>query len=81
MKDIFFKIIELPNHQVLVAKDFDQEDDDAPVVAVTFHLDGVKVTQKFGYAEEAKRDAAFEQFTDKDAQSIIDGMLSLMESE
>jgi hypothetical protein len=76
-KEINFKIIELPTHQVLVSKDFDAEDDDSPIFAVSFFIDGVKATYKFGYAKDSERDKYFNKFDAEQAQKLVDSTLKL----
>lgn len=75
-KQTHFRIIELPTHQVLITKDWD--DDEHPIVSVTFFLDGMKITQSLGYTELEKRDSAFESFNDAHAQGFLDFVLSAM---
>jgi len=60
MKEIYFRIVELPTHQLLVEKDFDNEsDEDNFLVSVTFHNKGVKVKNSYGYSDEDLRDTMF----------------------
>lgn len=79
-KEINFRIIELPTHQVLLTRDFDNEDKDQPVITITFFLDGVKVKQSLGYNEESKRDEYFNKITDKLVQQMLDNCLKLFGS-
>lgn len=75
-KITYFRIIELPTHQVLVTKDWN--DDEDPIISVTFFLEGMKITQSLGYTEAEKRDGAFDKFNDKYAQAMLDMVLSAM---
>ena len=79
MKEVNFKIIELPTHQVLLTKDFDEEENDQPLVVITFFLDGIRLNMKLGYADEAKRDKMFSEFTEIQAQSFLDKMKAQFE--
>lgn len=72
MKETNFKIIELPTHQVLLTKDFDNEDEDSkPVLSITFFLEGVKVCQTLGFKEDSERDEAFDNFSEEKAQELL----------
>lgn len=55
MKEVNFRIIELPTHQVLLTKDFDDDEESKPLLTITFFLEGVKINQKLGYDEEAQK--------------------------
>jgi len=76
MKEVNFRIIELPTHQVLLTKDFD-EDDDNPLLIITFFLDGVRVNQKLGYDNESKRDEMFDKVTAEQVQKTLDSSLAI----
>ena len=79
MKQKFFRIIELPTHQVLLTKDFgDKEEDQDFLLVISFFFDGVKITQSLGYDDEGKRDKAFVDFTDEMAQVVVDGVAKMM---
>lgn len=73
MKEIKFRIIELPTHQVLLTKDFDDEDSTLLIV-VTFFLDGMKANLKLGYDSEEKRNEMFSSITEKKAQEFLDSI-------
>ena len=73
MKTIHFRIIELPNYQVLLTKDFDNEQDDATFLAViSFFLENVKVELKLNYKTEEKRDNIFDNITSEQVQKTVD---------
>jgi len=74
MKKIHFRIIELENYQVLLTKDFDNENEDAPVFSLTFFLDGLKVIQSLGYSDEKVRDKMFLEFTDDNVLKIVENI-------
>lgn len=75
MKKVNFRIIELPTHQVLLTKDFDDDDESKPLLTITFFLEGVKVNQKLGYDDEAKRDEMFDKVTDEQVQKTLNNAL------
>lgn len=77
MKEVKFRIIELPTHQILLTKDFDNEDDDSMLLLVlTVFLDGVKVDLKLNYKDEEVRDRLFLEMTEVRAQSFLDNVIS-----
>lgn len=77
MKIINFRIIELPEYQVLLTKDYDEESDAAPLLDFCFFTDDVKITHKLGYKEESTRDGIFESMTDEQAQTLVNHIISL----
>jgi hypothetical protein len=77
MKQVNFRIIELPTHQVLLTKDFDDDEESKPLLTITFFLEGVKVNQKLGYDDEAKRDEMFDKVTDEQVQKTLDNALAM----
>lgn len=80
MKTIHFRIIELPNYQVLLTKDFDNEQDDASFLAViSFFLENVKVELKLNYKTEEKRDNIFDNITEEQVQKTVDNAKQNME--
>lgn len=81
MKEINFRIIELPTHQVLLTRDFDNEEDDKPLLTLTFFVDDVKISQKLGYGDEKTRDEIFNSLTEEQAQTFLDNIISLMNEE
>lgn len=77
MKQVNFRIIELPTHQVLLTKDFDDDEESKPLLTITFFLEGIKVNQKLGYDDEAKRDEMFEKVNDEQVQKTLDNALAM----
>ena len=77
MKEVKFRIIELPTHQILLTKDFDNENDDAGLLLViTLFLDGVKANLKLNYKDEDKRDRIFLEMTEEQAQGFLDNVMA-----
>lgn len=76
-KEINFRIIELPKHQVLLTKDFDEDEESSPLLVITFFISGVKVSQKMGYADEKKRDKYFNECAPETVQSIVDNTIKM----
>ena len=81
MKEVNFRIIELPTHQVLLTKDFDDDEESKPLLTITFFLEGVKVNQKLGYDEEAKRDEMFDKVTKEQVQKTLDNALAMFNEQ
>lgn len=81
MKKTYFRIIELPTHQVMLSKDFDSDNDDQPTLVITFFFDGIKVCQTLGYPSDEKRDVIFDSFTDEQAQSVLDTASGLFDNQ
>ena len=77
MKKINFRIIELPTYQVLLSKDFD-EDDESPVLSMTVIVDGISISQNHSYSDEATRDNVFDTFSDESAQLVVNGIINLL---
>ena len=61
MKKTHFRIIELPTYQVLLTKDFDNEQDESEfLLVISFFFDVVKADLKLNYSDEEKRDNIFD---------------------
>lgn len=76
MKKVHFRIIELPTHQVLLQKDFDNEsDDDTYLIIISFFVDNAKATHKYTYEKEKNRDYMFEKITSEHVQSLVDSAI------
>lgn len=74
----FAKIFDLPEYQVVVAKDFsDQEDDECEgqIIATTF-IDGVKVEMKYGYRDIENRDRDFDDYDAVGAERFVQSMIN-----
>lgn len=73
MKNIFCKIIELEEHQVLVVKSFESRDDgDFYQLEIRTLFDGFEPTTTIDYRQEDVRDKAYDSFTTEKAQQFID---------
>lgn len=76
-KEQRFKIIELPTHQVMVMKDWDEEDS-TPRVLVIIFIDGVKFQPSFGYKTNSEMAKAFDKIDSSMAQQMLDGAISML---
>jgi hypothetical protein len=81
MKEINFRIIELPTHQVLIQKDFNNDDnDESNLMIITFFLDGIKIKHHYGYDYEYTRDEAFDKVSNQNAQKLVDDAIKILNS-
>jgi hypothetical protein len=78
MKEVNFKLIELPTHQVLLMKHFDNENVDICLVVITFFIEGIKLDMKIGYDSEQNRNKMFDEFGEINAQKMVDKMIAQM---
>lgn len=75
MKEINFKIIDLPTHQILIQKDFENEEkEDLLFCAITFFFDGIKINIRLNYNTEEERNQYFDQFNEEEAQQILNNI-------
>ena len=77
MKKVHFRIIELPMHQVLLTKDFDEDKENNSLLTITFFLEDVKINQKLGYNDETKRDDFFDKITPEQVQKTVDNAINM----
>ena len=81
MKKVHFRIIELPTHQVLIEKDFDNEsDDDTYLIVISFFVDDAKATHKYTYEKEQNRNDMFEKITSEHVQSLVDNAIIMLKN-
>lgn len=76
----FFRIIELPKTQVLLTKDFDEEND-SPILDISFFVDGMKISQKMGYKDPLVRDRAFDTATEDLVQRTVDAAKEMLSED
>jgi len=80
MKEVYFRIIELESHQVLLQKDFgDDNEDNKPLIRIIFNVEGIKVSQSLGYDDEVQRDKIFESITEEQIQNTVDNALKMFQ--
>ena len=72
MKEVHFRIIELPTHQVLLTKYSERGENVTPLIVITLFLNGIEMNIELKYADKRKRDKTFREFTKKKAQLILD---------
>lgn len=77
-KQIYFRLIELENHQILLQKSFDNEEQ-KPELIVSYHLHSCCIQQNHVYKDESIRDKFFDTYTNEQAQKMIDSTLKLLE--
>lgn len=77
-KEVVFRIIELPTHQVLLIKCVDE---DEPTMKIMICHDETLVTQTLTFKEEEKRDAVFNEHTEETAQKNLNSVLRVVYNE
>lgn len=77
-REINFRIIELPTHQILLTKDFDEDEDSKPLLVITIFCEGTKFNHKLGYEDEEKRNDIFNKFTEEQADVFLESVLKLL---
>ena len=76
-KRIFAKIIELPDHQVLLVKE-KCEDDEGWEIVQTVDFKGVRASLALGFATEEQADTCFAEYGQEQAQKTLDAILEMM---
>ena len=74
-KQTHFRIIELATHQVLLTKDFDEDEENTPLMTVTIFKDNCRAEVKMGFDTEEKRDEVFNEFTIESAEKLLKNVL------
>ena len=78
-KDNFCRIIETEDgSQVLLVKDYDQEEDGF-VLRCSTRVNGNEIATSYGDKEEAKVDAIFENYTQDQAEALRESAIDLLE--
>ena len=78
MKKLHFRIIELPTHQILISKDFDNEqDEDTYLIDISFFTENGKSTTRLSYELEEKRNQMFDKITPEQVQKTLDSALNI----
>lgn len=82
MKNQFAKLFEFKNHQVLLTKDYDCDENGADefLMNVSTALDSVQPAMKLSYKTEGERDAQFEKYTRESAKKFLDQMKKALEN-
>ena len=68
-KEINFRIVELSERQVLISKDFN--DDEEPQLSLTFFIGGNKITQTLTFDNELNRDTLFNEVSDDEVRNLM----------
>jgi len=72
MKLTFAKLFELKNHQVLITKEYEYDGKvDTFKLVQTTDLKDVRPSIGLGFDDEKKRDEAFDNYTEKDANNFL----------
>jgi len=77
--EINFRIVETKTHQVLISKDFDNEDEEnGYLIEVSFFEKGIKISQKMNFKEENRRDFAFNDISDRFINQVVIDILKII---
>jgi len=76
MRKTYFRIVLLPENQVLIEKDFDSEEE-KEVIVISYHIEGVKIKQTFGYDTEEQRDEIFDSISIEQIKDIVESSLKM----
>lgn len=79
MKQTRYRIIELPEYQILLKKDYDEEDD-KETFSMSVYIDGITASNSYGYDTEEERNEWFEKVTDSQAQVFVDNIIKMINS-
>lgn len=71
MKKINYRIIELPNYQFLLKKNYNPNNKKVSELMIDFFINEVNFTITLGFPTESKRDEMFNKFTNDDAETLI----------
>jgi len=75
-REIYFKIFDLKDRQVLVMRDFDNEETPSkPLMVISFFEKGLKLNIKIGFEKEKDRNKSFNDLNEKNVQGIIANVL------
>lgn len=71
-KEVYYKIIEVDNNQVLLKKSFDGLDTHhvTDTVVAETHINGMMAALTFGFDGEERRDEMFNNFSEEDARNF-----------
>lgn len=73
-----FRLLEVADIQVLIMKDFDEEENVSPYnIKVIFFIDGMKATHKYYYKKVAKRNEMFDSVDAKTLSTIVENAKKL----
>ena len=73
--NIFAKIFEVENHQVLIMKD---ETEDTYDVTQIVDLEEVRPVMTMGFETKEKRDDCFDKYSQKDAENFYNVILKML---
>lgn len=74
----FAKILEVDNHQILVVKEYDGEENSYKVNQTT-EKNGMRITMAFGFTDKNACDDCFSKYSDENARKFLENLTSLLE--
>ena len=78
MKNTFAKLFELKNHQVVLYKDFNSEEDEYNIHVISQLQSGVMMSTKLSYKDENDRDKFFNSLSESDADQLLNKFLKMI---
>ena len=69
---IYFKIFDLPSHQVLLTKDTYE---DEYQMIISFFIEGARIDMKYGYKNEKKRDEMFDIVNEEYLNELVNHIM------
>lgn len=76
-REVFAKIIELKNYQVLIIKEYDEECDSYLVRQITEHS-GIRISMSLGFNTSAKCNKFFKDYNENNAENFIKSFSELL---
>lgn len=75
--DKFARLFELENHQVLLMKDYDYEEETFYVSQITW-IDNISYSMKLGMKNEESRDKYFDKYSEEEAKRYLNSVTNIL---
>lgn len=77
-KEINYRLIELPDYQYLISKDYNDNEKNPFLLITEFYFEGIQIKKTLGFFSEEHRDECFRDFTESQAIRDINDCSELM---
>ena len=77
-KEIFAKLIELKEGQVLITKSYKDEKQNPYTLDINTLFQGISFTHSAYFSDEENRDKAFDEYNENDAQNFFNSIKNLL---
>jgi hypothetical protein len=77
-ENTFAKLFEVKDHQVLVTKTYNSENEEHNIIQFTL-VDGIQVSVKASFIKEDGATEAFNNFNQENAETFFDSILKMMQ--